>query len=172
VKIQFWTWKESGYVQTDDKKRSVIHSAITPSAIASPRELIRCISAIEQILGQTGNNYDISNKFQEICLVLSDKDIGNQRIGISKKFIRGSIWCFSGSFFQEPILPGKAKTNQSGDYHCSGYDTQERNKIPCWTRIVFFQIVNTLIDLRLLDYILFLNSCEPSNVIFLVPLSW
>jgi hypothetical protein len=41
-------------------------------------------------MGQKGNNYDFSNKFQEICLeeiwfVLAEKDFSNQRISISKK---------------------------------------------------------------------------------------
>jgi hypothetical protein len=67
-------------------------------------------------MGETGNNYNISKKFREICLVLSDKNFGNQRIRISKKIYSLIRMMFFWIVFQEPILPGKAKTNQSGSF--------------------------------------------------------
>jgi hypothetical protein len=60
-------------------------------------------------MSQTGNNYSISNKFQEICLVLYDEDIGNQKIRTSKNLFVDPYDVFLDRFFKKQSCRAKLK---------------------------------------------------------------
>ena len=113
-------------------------------------------------LDQTGNNYDISNKFQKICIVLPDKNISNQRIRLSKNFFVYRMIFFWIVFRKNQSYLVKLKPISQVLFLFRIWHPGKK-WMPCWTRIVFFKIVNILIDLH---YMLFLKSWVPSKVIF------
>jgi len=90
-------------------KKSVIRSAITPSAIASPGELIRCISVIEQIWAKRATIMTFQINFKSFALFCLTRILATKESGHQKNLFVDLYDVFLDRFFKNQSCRAKLK---------------------------------------------------------------
>jgi hypothetical protein len=90
-------------------KKSEIRRAITPSAIASPRVLIRCISVIEQIWAKRATILTFQINFKRFALFCLTRKLATKESGYQKNLFVDLCDVFLDRFFENQSCRAKLK---------------------------------------------------------------